>query len=96
MCCYDDTYSKQEQVYRGEDSINKFIQQMLTEVQYCQKIISTKFKKPLQMTDEDEQQFKAAEEYHMCGQQYKGTDIRVRQGSLSLGSIEDQHIRTVI
>ena len=41
------------------------MQEMLTEVQYCQKIISTKFKKPLQMTDEDEQQFKAAEEYHI-------------------------------
>ena len=33
-------------IYRGEDSINKFMQQMLSEVQYCQKIISTKFKKP--------------------------------------------------
>ena len=67
-------------IYRGEDSINKFMQQMLLEVQYCQKIIGTKFKKPLQRTVEDEQQFKAAEECHICGQQYiyKETDIRVR------------------
>ena len=64
--------------YRGEDSINKFMQQMLLEVQHCHKIISTKFKKPLQMTDEDKQQFKATEECHICGQQYKRTsDITV-------------------
>ena len=41
------------------------MQKMLIEVQYCQKIISTKFKKPLQMTDEDEKEFKTAEECHI-------------------------------
>ena len=46
VCCYDDTYTKPIQVYRGEDSIKKFMQEMSKEVQYCQKIISTKFKKP--------------------------------------------------
>ena len=35
VCCYDDTYSKPVQVYRGEDSINTFMQQTLSEVQYC-------------------------------------------------------------
>ena len=33
---------------------------MLTEVQYCQKIIATKFKKPLKMSVEDEQHFQAS------------------------------------
>ena len=51
--------------------------QMLKEVQYCQKIISTKFKKPLQMTD-DKQEFKAAEECHICCQKYGNTDIKFR------------------
>ena len=78
VCCYDDAYSEPVQIYRGEDSIKTFMEQMLSEVQYCQKIISTKFNKPLQMTDEDEQQFKAAEECHICGKKYKETDIRVR------------------
>lgn len=38
VCCYDDKYSKPVQVYRGEDSIHKFMQQMLLEVQCCQKL----------------------------------------------------------
>ena len=59
-------------IYRGEDSINKFKQQMLLEVKYCQQIISTKFKKPLNMTNEEEQMFKTAVEYNICGQQYPG------------------------
>ena len=64
-------------IYRGEDAINKFMQQMLLEVQYCQQIIIIKFKKPLNMTNEEEQMFKTAVECHICGQQYPG------QGSLS-------------
>ena len=78
LCCYDDAYSKPVKIRRGEDSINKFMQQILIEVHYCQEIISTKYNKPLQMTDEDERQFKAAEECHICGHQYKEIDIRVR------------------
>ena len=78
VCCYNDKYTKPVKIYRGEDSINKFMQQMLSEVQYCQKIISTKFKKPLNMTNEEEHMFKTAVECHICGQQYKETDIRVR------------------
>ena len=78
VCCYNDKYTKPVKIYRGEDSINTFMQQMLSEVQYCQKIIRTKFKKPLNMTNEEEQMFKAAVECHICGQQYKETDIRVR------------------
>lgn len=38
VCCYDDKYSKPVQVYRGEDSIHKFMQQILLEVQCCQKL----------------------------------------------------------
>lgn len=70
------------------------MQQILIEVHYCQKIISTKFNKPLQMTDEDERQFKAAEECHICGHQYKEIDIRVKDHLLD--STGDRHIRTVI
>ena len=73
VCCYDDTYTKPVQVYRGEDSIKTFMEKMLSEAQYCQKILSTKFKKPLTMSDEDEQEFKTAEECHNCGQKYGNT-----------------------
>ena len=48
------------------------------EVQYCRKIISSKFKKPLVMSEEDEQMFKTAEECHICGQKYLNAGVRVR------------------
>ena len=51
VCCYDDKYTKPVQIYRGEDSIKRFMQEMLKEVQYCQKTIATKFKKPLKMSE---------------------------------------------
>lgn len=36
------------------------MEEMLKDAQYCQKIIATKFKKPLTMSDKDEQHFKEA------------------------------------
>jgi len=58
------------QIYRGEAPIKKFMQEMLKEVQYCQKIIATILKKPSKMSDEDEQHFQAAKECHICNQAY--------------------------
>ena len=78
VCCYDDKYTKPVQIYRGEDSIKRFMQEMLKEVQYCQKTIATKFKKPLKMSDKDEQHFQEASECHICNQPYTDKDIRVR------------------
>ena len=60
VCCYDGQYTKPVQIYRSEKPIKKFVEEMLKEVQYCQKIIATKFKKPLMMSDEDEQHFQAS------------------------------------
>ena len=78
VCCYDDTYSKPVKIYRGENSISYFMLDMLSEVEYCRKMIATEFQKPLQMTDEEEELFKAAEECHICERKYKKTDIRVK------------------
>ena len=78
VCCYDDTYTKPVQIYRGEKPIKTFMQEMLKEVQYCQKTIATKFEKPLKRSDEDEQHFHAAKECYICNQVYTNKDFRVR------------------
>ena len=78
VCCYDDKHTKPVKIYRGEDIIKKFMQQMLKEVKNCGKIIKNKFNKPLKMSDEDEQESRAAEECHICGQKHGDKDIRVR------------------
>ena len=41
-------------------------------------MIVTEFQKPLQMTDEEEELFEAAEECHICGKKYLDTEVRVR------------------
>ena len=64
-----DKYTKPVKIYRGEDSFKKLMEQMLMEVEYCRKIISTKFKKPLVMSEEEEREFQAATECHICGQE---------------------------
>ena len=60
VCCYDDKYTKPVKIYRGEEPVKKFMEEMLKEVQYCEKIIQNKFKKALKMSSEDEQNFNAA------------------------------------
>ena len=78
VCCYNDKYTKPVQIHRGEKPIKTFMQEKVKEVQYCQKISATKFKKPLKMSDEDEQHFQEAKECHICNQAYASKDIRVR------------------
>ena len=39
VCCYNEKYTKPVKIYRGEDSINKFMQQMLLEVQSVRRLL---------------------------------------------------------
>ena len=98
VCCYDDTNSKPVQIYREEDAIRKFMQEMLKEVEYCRKTISTKFKKPIQMTDEKEILLRQVEQCHICGQKYKEMEkeIRVRDHCHITGCTAEVLTRTVL
>ena len=78
VCCYDDKYTKQEQIYRGENAVYQFMEAMLEEVKYCKKVVKKSFNKPLRMTENDEEEFKKANECHMCEKKYTDKDIRVR------------------
>ena len=78
VCCYDDTYTKPEQIYRGENAVYKFLENMLEEVKYCKKVMKKHFNKPLRMTEENEQEFKKATTCHICDKKYTEKDIRVR------------------
>ena len=78
VCCYDDKYSKPVQIHRGENAVHKFMENMLEEVDWCKSIIKKHFNKPLEMTEENEIDFKKATKCHICDQQYTDKDIRVR------------------
>ena len=76
--CYDDKYSKQTRIYRGENAVYKFMEKMLGEVEYCKAVIKKYFNKPLVMTEVNEQHFKTMDGCHICGEKYSDKDVRVR------------------
>ena len=78
VCCYDNKYSKPVQSYRGENVVYKFMENMLKEVNWCKQSMKKQFKKPLKMTDEDEDAFQKAIKCHICDIKYTNKDIRVR------------------
>ena len=86
VCCYDDQCTKPVQIYRGKKPSKKFMEGMLKEVTYWQKIIATKLKKPLTMSDKVEQHFQEASECHICKHAYTDKDIRVRDHCHITGS----------
>ena len=78
VCCYKDEYSKPIQTYRVENTIYKFMEKMLEEVEYCKDIIKKRFNKPLKMTENDKRYFKLMDKCHICGEKYIDKDMRVR------------------
>ena len=78
VCCYDDKYSKDICIYRGENAVYKFMEKMLEEVKYCKTVIKKHFNKPLVMTEVDEQHFKTMDGCHICGEKYTDKDMRIR------------------
>ena len=78
VCCYDDKYTKPIQLYRGENAVYKFMENMLEEVKWCKKVMKKHFNKPLKMSNEDEQKFKKSTRCHICDKKYNEEDVRVR------------------
>ena len=78
ICHYDQKYSRDVVIYRGQDCIEKFMKCMFDEVQNCQKIIRENFNKTLRMTKEDEEAFRKATHCHICEKKYKVDDEPVR------------------
>ena len=78
VCCYDNQYTKQVQIYRGENAVHKFMENMLEEVNWCKSTMKKHFNKPLKMTKENETDFQKAAKCHICDKPYMDKDIRVR------------------
>ena len=78
VCCYDDKYSKDVRLFKGEKAVYKFMENMLKEVKYCKNIMKKEFNKPLQMTKKDEKEFQKADECYICNKKYTDEDIKVR------------------
>ena len=70
VCCYDDKFTKEAVIYRGEKAVYKFLEAMLEEVRYCKDVIKEEFNKPLEMTKDDEEKFQKAKRCHICEQKF--------------------------
>ena len=55
VICIDDEFSKPVFLYREDNAVHKFIQAVLKEHKYCEKVIEKYFNKNLIITQEEEQ-----------------------------------------
>ena len=78
VCHYDKKYSKPVVIYRGPDAISKFLINMLLEVKDLQKVIRENFNKPLNLTREEEEEFRRSTHCWICNRKYSGDDVPVR------------------
>ena len=78
VCCYDDKYTKDVKLYRGEGSVKRFLEDMLLEVESCKKVIKECFNKEIIMTPNYIKDFEQSKSCYICGVTYKSKDTRVR------------------
>ena len=71
VCCYNDKFTKEAVIYRGEKAVYKFLEAMLKEVNYCKYVIEKEFSKPpLEMTEDDKEKFLKADICHICEEKF--------------------------
>ena len=58
------------EVFRSESAVNRFIERMLEEVEYCQAVKKKHFKKDIVMTTANRDDFKNAFKCHICDKEY--------------------------
>ena len=96
VCCYDDKYTKPEQIYRGENAVHQFMESMLEEVKYCKKVMKKRFNKPLRMTEKDEDEFQKANECHICEKNILKKTLKSETIAMSQENIEAHLTKNVI
>ena len=57
VVCIDDKFSKKIVLYKGKNAVNKFMEAILKECDYCKKVIKKHFNKNLVMSVEEEKRF---------------------------------------
>ena len=94
VCCYDDKFSKPIKIYRGKMTIQKFMKDMLVEVEYCQEVVKNHFTKPLKMTEKDEESFQNMKECHICKKPFSMDEDRVRNvGGKNIKKVQIKNVK---
>ena len=74
----DDKFSKPVALYRGKNAVNKFVEAILEEMNYCIKVIKKHFNKNLVMLAKDEQRFQSSNKCWICNKLFDVGDSKVR------------------
>ena len=94
VCCYDDKFSKPIKIYRGKMTIQKFMKDMLFEVEYCQEVVKNHFTKPLKMTEKDEESFQNTKECHICKKPFGMDEDGVRNvGGKNIKKVQIKNVK---
>ena len=76
--CIDDNFTNYVVIYRGKDCVNKFIDAILDEYEYCKKIMKYHFNKNLIMSIEEKELFQKANKCWICDKLLELIDEKVR------------------
>ena len=60
-----------------EDAIEKFFNYMISETEYCAKVIEREFNKPLVMTRKDHEDFKSSTKCQICKKAFEEGKLKV-------------------
>ena len=96
VVCIDDGFSKPVVLYGGKDVVNKCIEAILNEYDYCRKIIKKHFNKNLVMPEELEKRFQSCNKCWICNKLFVAEDNKVRDHDHVTKHIEVLHIGAVI
>ena len=66
LICFDDRYSKPYKTNFGEDAIDKFLNDMIKDNEYCSKTFKTKFNKSLVLTKKGHENFNNSIKCWIC------------------------------
>ena len=85
VVCIGDKFSKPLVLYRGKNTINKFIKAILKEYDYCKRIIKKHFNKNRAMSEIYEKRFQSSNKCWICNKLFVVKDSKVRDHDHVIG-----------
>ena len=74
--CLNNRFSKKTNLYRGKDAVNKFIQAILNEYNYCRREVMKHFCKNLIMSTEEGKRFEQTNICWTCNKLFDVSEIK--------------------
>ena len=89
MVCVDERFSKPYKTYFGEDVIDKFLNDLIREREYCFKVIETEFNKLLVITKKDSRDSKLSTKCCISKKREGGCEVKVKDHDHTIGKYRE-------